>query len=104
MSDSITDNMIRIDEVAAQQDIRYLSDSIARMRDASADLDEILALAEDLKGNTESQIKSAALLLKQNISKSIRRTEEAIDAIRMTVERYQRIDSELKRKIDGAGN
>ena len=91
-----SDGRITIDEAAAQKDIKQLRLSIEKMETALNELNEILVQAEEFSGNTGTQIREASVLMIQNIQKSIKNTEDAIDQIQKTVSKYQLLDQKVK--------
>ena len=91
-----SDGRITIDEAAAQKDIKQLQLSIESMQKALNELNEILAQSEEFSGNTATQIREASVLMIQNIQKSIKNTEDAIDQIQKTVSKYQLLDQKVK--------
>ena len=90
---------ITIDEVAANNDIRKLRQSIEHMQAAIGNLQEILAQAESFSGNTADQIRETTNFLIRSIRQSISDSEAAISQIQSTVAKYRRIDEELKQKV-----
>nr|WP_316611723.1 hypothetical protein [uncultured Ruminococcus sp.] len=90
---------ITIDEVAAQRDIRFLNESVAYLESVLSDLNEILAQADTLRGNTGSQITAACETLKTNVFGIISKTNETVDLIQTTVNKYEAIDASIKQTI-----
>ena len=91
-----SDGRITIDEAAAQKDIKQLRLSIEKMETALNELNEILVQAEEFSGNTGTQIREASMILIKDIQNSIKSSEDAIDQIQKTVNKYQRLDQEIK--------
>lgn len=93
---------ITIDEVAAQNDIKKLMSSIEHLENSIEKLDEMYYLAESLQGKTSETIKSTCLAMKKQINASIEQDKLAIEDIRNTISKYQKIDASLKGVIDGS--
>lgn len=98
------DGKITIDENVAEKDIKQLRLSIEHMETAIRELQEIVVQADEFSGNTGTQIKTAGIGLINEIKKSIQESELSIEQIKMTVNKYQRIDAEVKNIINNGTN
>lgn len=96
MSFRDSNGRITIDEVVASKDIEKLRISIDHMQSAINLLQEILIQVDGFSGNTGNCIREEASMLLSDIKKSISNTEETIGKIQETVEKYLRIDEEVK--------
>lgn len=91
---------ITIDEIAAQKDLTNLSQSIESLNSAHENIVQIISFASEFKGNSAESINEGLIILKQQIEALISDITESAEYIKITVNKYQQIDSNLKTVID----
>lgn len=91
---------ITIDEVAAAKDVKNLETAKEEYETAKGMLDQIKAYASEFSGNTGIVIMETADQLSSQIQLVIDATNESIQNINTTVQKYQEIDASLKTMIE----
>ena len=90
---------ITIDEVAAQKDINNIKAAILDLQAARDSLNEIMYQAQSFSGRTAVGIEESSLQLIKEYDKMIQQLNETATTIANTVEKYRKIDEDLKNYI-----
>ena len=90
---------ITIDEVAAQKDINNIKAAILDLQAARDSLNEIMYQAQSFSGRTAVGIEESSLQLIKEYDNMIRQLNETATTIANTVEKYRKIDEDLKNYI-----
>ena len=90
---------ITIDELAAQKDINNIKAAILDLQAARDSLNEIMYQAQSLSGRTAVGIEESSLQLIKEYDKMIQQLNETATTIANTVEKYRKIDEDLKNYI-----
>ena len=94
---------ITIDEVAAQKDIANIRSAIQDIQAARDSLREIMYQAQSFSGKTAISIEESSLQLIKEYDKTIQQLNETVTAITSTVDKYRKIDENLKNYINNQG-
>lgn len=92
---------ITIDDEAAAADIRNLSDAIERFEVVLSMINQMETMTENFKGNSVAALTESYLVLRTGIKELIQHSSDTIENIRRVVEKYHRIDKELRDLITG---
>ncbi len=95
-----SNGQITIDEMAAQKDICNLSQSAESLNSALENINQIISVSAEFKGNSAAAINENAVILKRRIETLISEISESAEYIKNTVSRYQLTDGNLKTFID----
>lgn len=90
---------ITIDEVAARQDIEKINIAIMKLEEAKNALNQVIQQGTHTKGSTGSAIVSKGSELKKQLDIMTNNLNNEVRAIRQTVEKYKRLDAEVKAEI-----
>lgn len=90
---------ITIDELAAQKDINNIKAAILDLQAARDSLNEIMYQAQSFSGRTAVGIEESSLQLIKEYDKMIQQLNETATTIANTVEKYRKIDEDLKNYI-----
>lgn len=93
---------ITIDEVAAQNDVRKISQARDILYGSKRTLDNIISQASGEQGQTASAIVEKATELNKQINSMIERLDETSSFISNTVAHYQEVDRLLKEAIQNS--
>lgn len=95
---------ITIDEYAANQDIKRLSEAVQVLKESRNAVRNLQQKAEDLRGETSVAIQNKGQEMYQKLTRMIDKLEETIAFIRKTVRYYEELDAEIKRSIQAAAD
>jgi len=95
---------ITIDEYAANQDIKRLSEAVQVLKDSRNAIQNLQRQAEDLRGETAVAIQTKGQEMYRKLTRMIDKLEETIAFIRKTVRYYEEMDAEIKRAIQAAAD
>lgn len=90
---------ITIDETAVQKDIANIRAAIRDLQAARDSLNEIMYQSQSFSGRTAVSLGESSLQLIKEYDKLILQLENTAATITDTVEKYRRIDEELKNYI-----
>ena len=94
---------ITIDEVAAQKDVANIQAAIRDLQAARDSLNEIMCQAQSFSGRTaNSMVEYSARLLKE-YDVLISKLEESASLIQQTIDKYQKIDENVRNIINNQG-
>lgn len=91
---------ITIDEVAAQKDIANIRATIQYLQAARDSLNEIMYQSQSFSGRTAVGIEESSLQLIKEYDKMIHQLNDTVTNITNTVEKYRKIDEDLKNYIN----
>ena len=91
---------ITIDEVAAQKDINDIRAAIQDLQAARDSLNEIMYQSQSFSGRTATGIEESSLQLIKEYDKMIQQLNNTVTTITNTVEKYRKIDEDLKNYIN----
>ena len=91
---------ITIDDIAAQRDIANIRAAIQDLEAARDSLNEIRYQAQSFSGKTASGIEESSLQLIREYDKMIQQLNNTVTTITGTVEKYKKIDEDLKNYIN----
>lgn len=91
---------ITIDEVAAQKDINYINAAIQDLQAARDSLNEIMHQAQSFSGRTAVSMTECSARLIKEYDSLISQLKNSTDLIQNTVEKYKKIDEEVKNLIN----
>lgn len=91
---------ITIDEVAAQKDINHINAAIQDLQAARDSLNEIMHQAQSFSGRTAVGMTECSARLIKEYDSLIRQLKGSADLIQNTVEKYKKIDEEVKNIIN----
>lgn len=91
---------ITIDEVAAQKDIANIRAAIQDLQAAKDSLTEIKYQAQSFSGRTATGIEESMVQLMKEYDKMILQLNDTVETITNTVEKYKKIDQELRNYIN----
>lgn len=91
---------ITIDEVAAQKDINHINAAIQDLQAARDSLNEIMHQAQSFSGRTAVGMTECSARLIKEYDSLIRQLKGSADLIQNTVEKYKKIDEEVKNLIN----
>lgn len=93
---------ITIDEAAAQRDIDHLRKSCELVKQAEETMKSIEAISADFSGDSGVAIHEAGYRLMKDYDKLAAELESIMNLISSTVEKYQKMDAELKSHIQNS--
>lgn len=91
---------ITIDEVAAKKDINHINAAIQDLQAARDSLNEIMHQAQSFSGRTAVGMTECSARLIKEYDSLIRQLKGSADLIQNTVEKYKKIDEEVKNIIN----
>jgi type VII secretion effector (TIGR04197 family) len=91
---------ITIDDTAAARDVRKIQSAIEKLNDAGDSMMQLMSAASEIKGNTGNAIQSRAQEQKRQLDALISNLNQTCNAINQTVEKYKRLDREVKAAIE----
>lgn len=94
---------ITIDEAAAQKDIANIRAAIQDLQAARDSLNEIMYQSQSFAGNTALGIEGSSRQLINEYDRLIGQLQSTVATISSTVEKYRKIDDELKNYIYNRG-
>lgn len=94
---------ITIDEVAAQRDIANIQAAIEDLKLARDSVKEIRYQSQSFSGKTAIALEGSSGSLTAEYDKMITQLEETVSLIIAIVEKYRRIDEEVKNMINNQG-
>ena len=100
MSFRDSNGKITIDEVAAQKDINYINAAIQDLQAARDSLNEIMHQAQSFSGRTAVSMTECSARLIKEYDSLISQLKNSTDLIQNTVEKYKKIDEEVKNLIN----
>ncbi len=95
---------ITIDEDAAAKDIRRLRESAQVLKDSRAAIRSLKNQAGEMQGQISSAILQKANEMEKRQTAMIDKLEETASYIQRVVDRYQKLDEEIKRAIQAAAS
>ena len=91
---------ITIDDAVAARDIRKIKSAIEKLNDASNSMNQLLSVSSEIKGHTGNAIQSRAQEQKRQLDAMISNLNQTCNAINQTVQKYNRLDREVKAAIE----
>lgn len=91
---------ITIDSADVQNDIRRINGAISDLQKSENAIKRVIEHANEGKGKTNDAIIAKAGELKKRISDEINSLESTKEFMNRTVEKYERIDREIKERIE----
>lgn len=95
---------ITIDEYAANQDIKRLSEAVQVLKESRNAIQNLQRQAEELRGETAVAVQVKGQEMYRKLTTMIDKLEETIAFIRKTVRYYEELDAEIKRSIQAAAD
>lgn len=96
-------NRLNIDPDAAQQDIRWMRQSIELLEEMRRKLQQMSIQAEPMRGQTRDAILEKVQTIIVRVGSAINNLQEAIVCIQQTVQRYEDKDAALAAQIAHGG-
>lgn len=93
---------ITIDENAAMADVYRIESAIPKLTDVSGVLERIIQEGSGTQGETGTAVVEKAGDLYRQANQLVALLREEAQLIRQTVARYQRLDQEVKQRIEAA--
>lgn len=91
---------ITIDDVAAARDIQKIRTAMDKLDSARNSMSQLITFASEIKGHTGNAIQSRAQEQKRQLDTMISNLNQTCNAINQTVEKYKRLDREVKAAIE----
>lgn len=91
---------ITIDDVAAARDIQKIRTAMDKLDSARNSMSQLITFASEIKGYTGNAIQSRAQEQKRQLDTMISNLNQTCNAIDQTVEKYKRLDREVKAAIE----
>ena len=90
-----------IDQAAAQADIAKMNQAINHLNQARRTVNQLLAEAESMQGQTAQAIREKAQEMQTRIDRLTRQLQNSVNLISRTVRHYQELDDVHATKIRG---
>lgn len=90
-----------IDQAAAQADIAKMNQAINHLNQARRTVNQLLAEAESMQGQTAQAIREKAQEMQTRIDRLTRQLQNSVNLISRTVRHYQELDEAHAAKIRG---
>lgn len=90
---------ITIDELAAKRDIQKINEAVKRLEKARDNLNQLISQGSAMKGSSGEALVSKGVELKRRVEKLISNLQQEVAFINGTIEKYKRLDREVKEAI-----